>query len=151
MTCALFGHKESPDSIKPLLENEIRKLIENEGYEEFLVGNQGRFDTMAYSALKRLQTEYPAIRCYVVLAYIPGKKDEYSYVEYADTIYPEGLETVPRRFAISRRNKWIVENSNAVICYINHTWGGAYQAVIFAEKRNLSIINLAQKNPRHLS
>ena len=48
MTCAFFGHKESPDSIKPLLEEEIRRLIENEGYEEFLVGNQGRFDAMVY-------------------------------------------------------------------------------------------------------
>ena len=143
MTCALFGHKESPDSIKPLLEKEIRKLIENEGYEEFLVGNQGRFDAMVYTTLKRLQSEYPAIRCYVVLAYMPGRNTEYATIDYTDTIFPEGLETVPRRFAISRRNKWIVENSNAVICYVNHTWGGAYQAVILAEKKNLSIINLA--------
>ena len=35
-------------TIKPLLEEEIRRLIENEGYEEFLVGNQGRFDAMVY-------------------------------------------------------------------------------------------------------
>ena len=143
MTCAFFGHKESPDSIKPLLEEEIRKLIENEGYEEFLVGNQGRFDAMVYSTLKRLQSEYPAIRFYVVLAYMPGRNTEYTTIDYTDTIFPEGLETVPRRFAISRRNKWIVDNSNAVICYVSHTWGGAYQAVILAEKRNLSIINLA--------
>lgn len=143
MTCAFFGHKESPDSIKPLLEEEIRKLIENEGYEEFLVGNQGRFDAMVYTTLKRLQSEYPSIRCYVVLAYMPGRNTEYATIDYSDTIFPEGLETVPRRFAISRRNKWIVENSNAVICYVNRTWGGAYQAVILAEKRNLSIINLA--------
>ena len=64
MTCAFFGHKDSPDSIKPLLEKEIRKLIESGGYSEFLVGNQGRFDAMAYSTIKRLQTEYPAIHCY---------------------------------------------------------------------------------------
>lgn len=75
--------------------------------------------------------------------YMPGEKKEYTTLDYTNTIYPEGLETVPRRFAISHRNKWIVENSNAVICYVNHTWGGAYQAVILAEKRNLSIINLA--------
>ena len=143
MTCAFFGHKESPDSIKPLLEEEIRKLIENEGYEEFLVGNQGRFDAMVYTTLKRLQVEHPTIRFYVVLAYMPGRNTEYATIDYTDTIFPEGLETVPRRFAISRRNKWIVENSNAVICYVNHTWGGTYQAVILAEKRNLSIINLA--------
>ena len=143
MTCAFFGHKESPASIKPLLEKEIRRLIENEGYDEFLVGNQGQFDAMVYSTLKRLQTEYPSIRFNVVLAYMPGEKKEYTTLNYINTIYPEGLETVPRRFAILRRNKWIVENSNAVICYVNHTWGGAYQAVTLAERKKLTIINLA--------
>lgn len=143
MTCAFFGHKETPASVKPLLEKEIRRLIENEGYDEFLVGNQGQFDAMVFSTLKALKTEYPAIRYYVVLAYMPGEKTEYTTIDYSDTIYPEGLEAVPRRFAISHRNKWIVENSNAVVCYINHTWGGAYQAVILAEKKKLTIINLA--------
>ena len=143
MTCAFFGHRESPDFIKPLLEEEIRKLIKNEGYKEFLVGNQGQFDAMVYTTLKQLQGEYPTIRFYVVLAYMPGRNSENTMIDYTDTIFPEGLETVPKRFAISRRNKWIVENSNAVICYVNHTWGGAYQSVILAEKRNLRIINLA--------
>ena len=88
MTCAFFGHKDSPDSIRSLPEKEVRRLIEYEGYDEFLVGNQGRF-------------------------------------------------------AISRRNKWIVDNSNAVICYISHTWAGAYQAVSLAERKKLSVFNLA--------
>lgn len=143
MTCAFFGHKETPVSVKSMLEKEIRRLIENEGYDEFLVGNQGQFDAMVYTTLKRLQSEYPAIRFYVVLAYMPGRNTEYTTIEYMDTIYPEGLESVPRRFAISRRNKWIVENSNAVICYITHTWGGAYQAVSIAKRKNLLVINLA--------
>ena len=30
MTCAFFGHKESPDSIKPLLEEEIRNGRQSE-------------------------------------------------------------------------------------------------------------------------
>lgn len=46
MTCAFFGHKNAPAAIEPLLEKEIRRLIENEGYHEFLVGNQGQFDAM---------------------------------------------------------------------------------------------------------
>ena len=143
MTCAFFGHKESPDSIKPLLEEEIRRLIESEGYDEFLVGNQGQFDAMVFSTLKSLKAEYPSIRYYIVLAYLPGEKDAYTTIDYTETIYPEGLESVPRRFAISRRNKWIVENSKAVICYISHTWGGAYQAVSLAERKGLMVINLA--------
>ena len=142
MTCAFFGHKNAPAAIEPLLEKEIRRLIENEGYHEFLVGNQGQFDAMVYSTLKRLQRDYPLIQCHIILAYMPGKKDEYTTIDDTDTFYPEGLETVPRRFAISHRNKWIIEHSDAVICYIDHTWGGAYQAVLQGEKKKLHIINL---------
>lgn len=86
MTCAFFGHKESPASVKPLLEKEIRRLIENEGCDEFLVGNQGQFDAMVYSMLKSLKTEYPSIRCYVVLAYMPSQKNEYTTIDYTETI-----------------------------------------------------------------
>ena len=76
MTCAFFGHRESPDFIKPLLEEEIRKLIKNEGYKEFLVGNQGRFDAMVYTTLKQLQGEYHTIRFYSVRH--PCRKEKFT-------------------------------------------------------------------------
>ena len=143
MTCAFFGHKETPSSIKHLLEEEIRRMIEDEGCDNFLVGNQGQFDAMVYSVLKQLRSDYPFIRCGVILAYLPSEKDEYAVIDPLDTVYPEGLEAVPKRFAISHRNRWIVDNADAVICYITHTYGGAYQAVSLAERKKLPIINLA--------
>ena len=49
--------------------------------------------------------------------------------EYCDaSIYPEGLEDVPKRFAVSRRNMWMARNCDMAITYIEHDWGGAYQA-----------------------
>lgn len=143
MTCALFGHREPPDAIQALLEKEVRKMIERESCTEFLVGHQGRFDAMAYSLLRRIQPEYPTMCFSVVLACMPGEKREEDGIDYADTIYPEGLEIVPRRFAVLHRNRWMVENSDVIICYVNHDWGGAYQAVAYAEKKKLQIINLA--------
>jgi len=142
MTCTFFGHREVPSTIKPLLEKEIRRLIESEGYNEFLVGNQGQFDAMAYSTLKHLQTDYPQIRFCVVLAYMPSERNGHELIDCADTIYPDGLEIVPKRFAISHRNRWIILNSQAVICYLRHNWGGAFQAVSLAEKKKLKIIRL---------
>ena len=143
MTCAFFGHKDAPASIKPLLENAIRNLIEVEAYDEFLVGNQGKFDAMVYSALHKLRTEYPEIRFYVVLAYMPNGKNVHETYDHTETIYPEGLESVPKRFAIMHRNRWMIKNANAVICYISHSWGGACQAVSLAERKKLKIVNLA--------
>ena len=60
-------------------------------------------------------------------------------------MYPEGLESVPRRFAISWRNKWMVGESDTVICYIAHSWGGAAQFVELAERKKKTVINLAKK------
>ena len=48
-------------------------------------------------------------------------------------IYPE-LDNVPLRFAISKRNKWMVEQADIVIAYITHTYGGAYATYRHAKK-----------------
>ena len=52
------------------------------------------------------------------------------------------IVAVPR-FAILWRNEWMVRQSDFVVCYVTHTWGGAYQAVDLAERKHLTIINLA--------
>lgn len=55
---------------------------------------------------------------------------------------PEGIESVHPRYAISWRNKWIVNESDMVICYITHSWGGAAQYVEKAKKKGATINNL---------
>ena len=53
---------------------------------------------------------------------------------------PEGIERVPKRFAISWRNNWMLENSDYVVAYVTHSWGGAVQFVEKAEKRGQKVI-----------
>lgn len=60
--------------------------------------------------------------------------------KYDGIIYP-GLEKIPYKFAISARNKWMVEQADVVIFYIDHTWGGAYSAYIHAKRKGKQIIN----------
>ena len=38
-----------------------------------------------------------------------------------ETMFPEGLEDIHPRLAISWRNKWIVNQSKFVVCYITHS------------------------------
>ena len=71
MTCTFFGHRNAPDTIKPILRKAIVNLIENRGVDLFYVGNQGAFDRTAISVLRGLKEEYPQIQYYVVLAYVP--------------------------------------------------------------------------------
>ena len=142
MTCCFFGHKDAPSDIYPKLVNAIKELIETQSVASFLVGNQGGFDSMVLKALRQLKKEYPPISYNVVLAYMPTVKQEYDPYEFGETMIPEGLENVPPRFAISWRNKWMVNESEYAVVYITHSWGGAATYYELARKKNKTIINI---------
>ena len=145
MTCCFFGHKDTPSTIAPELENVLTDLIENHGVVSFLMGHQGGFDHMALGAVRKLKERYPHITYNVVLAYMPGEKEEWSFYEPEETMYPEGLEEVHPRFAISWRNKWMLTESEYVVAYVKHSWGGAAKYYEAAQKKNKKIINIAEK------
>ncbi|MBE6776020.1 MAG: hypothetical protein E7543_07520 [Ruminococcaceae bacterium] len=105
MTVTLFGHKYTPKNIEAVLQTDLIKLIEKHGADVFYVGNNGSFDTMVRRQLEDLSRIYP-ITYSVVLSYLPAKKSEYD--SFTNTLLPEGIETIPKRFAISYRNKWMI-------------------------------------------
>ena len=146
MVCSFFGHKNTPSEIYVQLRGCIEELIQNRGVDGFIVGNQGAFDSMVLRALRELKQKYSHIRYYVVLAYIPGKAQPYVGYNPNETILPQGIETVPIRFAISWRNKWMVRESDIVIGYVTHSWGGAAQFLEYAHKKGKEVINLTIRN-----
>ena len=143
MICSFFGHKDTPQSVYPKLVHTIEDLIVNRDVDNFMVGNQGGFDSMVLKALREMKKAHPYISYGVVLAYMPREKQIYEFYDPTETFLPEGIETVPKRFAISWRNKWMVRESQIVVCFITHSWGGAAQFVEYAQKRNTNIINVA--------
>ena len=141
MLCAFFGHKDTPESVKPVLEAAVKKIIERYPDITFYVGNNGNFDRMVLSILKSLSQDFPTISYAVILAYLPiGKSAEFDGLS---TIYPEGIESVPKKYAISYRNDWIVKKADMVICYITHNYGGAAKFVEKARKNGKFVYNLA--------
>ena len=141
MTVTFFGHKDTPKEIEPTLRMTLVDLIENHNATEFFVGNNGNFDTMVRRQLEELSQTYP-ITYSVVLAYLPTKKNEYD--DYTNTILPEGIETAPKRFAISYRNKWMVEQADIVLTYVTHSFGGAAQFKEMAERQGKTVIELSE-------
>lgn len=141
--CTFFGHHDCPGSVREKLYETISDLIENHGVSMFYVGNHGSFDAIVRSVLRDLQGKYPQIQYAVVLAYMPGKTAEYEYEDYSDTMLPEGIEDVPRRFAITWRNKWMLKQSDYVVTYITHSWGGAAQFAEMASKQRKTVVSLA--------
>ena len=62
-------------------------------------------------------------------------------MDYSDhTILPDGIEDVPPRFAISYRNKWMLEKADYVITYVTHPTGGAALFKTAAQKLGKTVI-----------
>ncbi len=143
LTCCFFGHKDSPALIKCEIEKVIQYLIEQKSVKQFYVGTHGSFDSMVYRVLKEIKKKYSFINYNVVLAYVPGKKGEYTFYEEKETLLPNGIEAVPKKFGIDYRNKWMLKQSEFVVCYITHSYGGASKYVEMAKKQKKKIINIA--------
>ncbi len=144
--CTFFGHRDCPSSIKPKLREVLIDLIDNYAVDLFYVGQQGAFDGIARSVLKGLASVYPHIRYAVVLERLPQKQDEFDTRDYSDTMLPEGIETIHPRFAISWRNNWMLKQSDYVVTYITHSWGGAAQFAEKADRQNKTVINLHNRS-----
>lgn len=133
-SCTFFGHRDCSISIKASLRAVIMKLIENDNVDTFYIGNHGSFDHYVLSLIKELSFLYPHIQYAVVLNRIPDTAAD------VNSILPEGIETIHPRFTISWRNKWMIEHSDYVVCYVVRAWGGAYQFSELAKKKNKKII-----------
>ena len=138
-SCTFFGHRDCPDSLKPKLQSAIIDLITNHGVDMFYVGNQGAFDRLARGVLREVTQECPRARYAVVLAYTPSERPA---ADTADTMLPEGIELVHPRYAISWRNNWMLQQSDIVVAYVTHSWGGAAQYVQKAIRSGKTVINL---------
>lgn len=141
--CTFFGHRDCPAYIKPKLRAVVVELIVQYDVDRFYVGRQGAFDAMARVVLQELAVEYPHISYAVVLERLPGPRDKAVW-DFSDTIFPEGLETVLPRLAISKRNDWMLKQADFVVTYITHNWGGAAQYADNAHRQGKRVLNLAE-------
>lgn len=138
--CTFFGHRDCPETIKPKIRAAVIDLIENHGVTMFYVGNQGNFDRMVRSVLKEVTTAYPGVGYAVVLAYMPSTKKRAD--DSSDTLLPDGIEKVPKRFAISWRNKWMIEHADYVVTYVTRLFGGAAQFSALAKSKGKIIYDI---------
>ncbi len=142
MTCTFFGHRRVPKEIEPTLRSTLIDLIENHDVKLFYVGNNGEFDSMVLRQLRDLSKTY-LITYHVVLAYMPKIQREFDTTDYSETILPDGIETVPKRFAIDYRNKWMIHQSDYVVTHVTNDIGsGAAKYKRLAEKDNGFILNI---------
>lgn len=148
--CCFAGHRKITDDIeiiKEKLKKEIISLIENHNVTTFYNGGKGDFDWLCAHTVDDLKKDYPFISSQLVLAYIPKEKNKYAYTLkiFDSMIYPK-MEKTPPRFAIIKRNQWMINDSNFLIAYVKNHFGGAYKTLQYAEKKkNIKIISLVDE------
>ena len=140
MIVTLCGHAQisQVEEVEKWLYAVSESLIE-QGAVTFYLGWYGAFDGLAASVLREQKKRYPQIELVLVLAYLNDRRDTSSYDR---TVYPP-LETVPRRFAISHRNRWMVEVSDVVVAYVLHDCGGAATTLRYAKQKKKKILLFA--------
>lgn len=146
MIITFCGHSKASFSNKEILalRNFLENKIENEGANIFYLGEFGDFDNLCYSVLKSLKNKYKHIKLVFITPYLyPSySKAKYATEKYDEIIFPP-LETVPKRFAISKRNEWMVDNADFVVAYVKLSFGGAAQMLAYAKRKRKQNINIA--------
>ena len=137
MTVTFCGHSKlnRTKDFSIWLDMLLPSLIEG-GVATFYLGGYGVFDSLAAAAVRRQKETYPHIEMILVLAYLDREIDT---SHYDGTTYPP-LEKVPRRYAIVKRNEWMVCESDVVISGVTHSWGGAAKTLEFAQKKRKVIL-----------
>lgn len=143
--CSFFGHRDIFCDLSDELKNAIETAITEHSITTFYVGDRGNFDRQASDAVLAMKQKYEQIRLVLVLPYFTNKLNEYKEIyesQYDEIIIPSILDGVHPKGAITKRNRWMVDESVLIISYIKRESGGAYNTVKYASKRNKCIINI---------
>ena len=133
--CFFIGHRDASQEILPALDEAIEKHIIEYGVTEFIVGSYGNFDLLAASAVIRAKQRHPQITLALLLPYHPAERPVEKPGGFDSTYYLEGMENVPRRFAIVRANRYAVDRADYLIAYVCHPASNARNLTEYAKRR----------------
>lgn len=134
-SCFFIGHREADERLIPKLTDTVERLIVEENIFCFYVGGYGGFDRVVASVLKEVKKSHPNITLMLVLPYHPAERPVEVPFGFDGTFHPEGLERLPRRFAIARVNKMMVDIADWLICYVRHGASNSRNLLEYAQKR----------------
>lgn len=140
-SCFFIGHREAPDALLDELTAEVERHITEYNVTEFVVGKYGRFDALAAKCVKAAKKHHPEVTLTLLLPYHPYDRPTPTPPGFDGTFYPPGMETVPKRAAIIRANRYMVDYSDYLIAYVRHS-GNARDLVEHAQKRGTIQISI---------
>lgn len=134
-SCFFIGHREASIEVLPALKEAVEHHIVERSVTEFVVGNYGKFDHMAAKAVIAAKEQHPEITLSMLIPYHPAERPVEPPPGFDNTFYPPGMEKVPRRLAIVRANRYMVDHVDYLIAYAWHPASNARELVEYAKKR----------------
>ena len=143
MFVTFCGHSKgyNTTAISVALTAVVAELIDK-GADKFYIGGYGDFDYLAACAVRDAKSIHAEIRSILVIPYM---NREFDTLLYDGSVYPP-LESVPLKFAISKRNKWMIDQADIVVSGVIHDWGGAATMLKYARLKKKCIISVVTKN-----
>ena len=139
-SCFFIGHREANENIYADLRAAVEQHIVEFGVREFIVGHYGGFDRMAARAVIDAKKTHPEVTLTLLLPYHPAERPVEAPEGFDGTYYPPGMEHVPRRVAIVRANRYMVDHVDYLIAYAWHPGSNARELVEYAMGRGTTKI-----------
>ena len=137
--CSFCGHRTIiTENLEEKIYTNILDLIKNYGYTSFYSGGMGEFDLLCEQVVRKLKREYPDIKLYRIM--YRYKTDMESVKNLVDEIIIPDFGEAYYKKIIDLRNRWMVDMSQSVLCYIYKNYRGAYKTMRYAEKSGKGII-----------
>ena len=148
MTISFTGHANisQKNKVKDAVKEQMCRIIATSEDVTCYLGGYGDFDEICACCCRELKGKYPFIN----LVYVTPYLDLYTQAKmqeikkqglYDATLYPP-IEKAPIKFAILKRNEWMMTNADIVIAYVKRNSGGAYKSLQFAKRKIRKIINV---------
>ena len=165
--CCGFGHRVLLMDIEKPLREVLERLVEERGVRVFYTGGMGEFDELFARTVRSMKRECPSLRLVLVMPYLTRElstgKQRYGaayggliaratydgpghgwYEALCDEILiPAELDGIHPKAAIGLRNRWMVNRSDIVIAALHRDFGGAAEAVRYAEKRGKEVVRIS--------
>lgn len=154
-TACFTGHRQLDKSLLPALCVRLDRVLARlhaMGYRRFICGGALGFDMLAAERVIALKEREPGVQ--LVLA-IPCAAQSHPWPvadgqRYERIIYAADethvLSRVYYKGCMAVRNRYMVDRSSYVICYLTDTKGGTASTAAYAFRENLPLLNIAMED-----
>ena len=133
------------DVEKPLREA-LERLVTERGVTVFYTGGMGEFDELFARTVRSMKRTDPRLRLVLVMPYLTKElfaEKAYYEARYDEILIPAELDGVHPKAAIGLRNRWMADRSDLVIAALHRDFGGAAEAVRYAERIGKEVVRVS--------